>query len=322
MGSARTSIATLVATMAIALGALGLAVASPGHPRTEATFSAVAGALGLTSTRDGETLFAAGQMRPGQAVSGTLRVTNTGDAPEILAVRTSGLDERAGIGGGLLSGRLALIISDVSGDGAPVQLWSGRPRELAEARLATLARGEARDLVVTAALAAAGATNAYQGASVSARADLGRPAAGRRGRGDAFTDAVGDPRTGAHAGAGRHARADRPDGTRPRCTRAVRRRSRRRGRRARAAGRERVPEPAQVHDPPARAARRPGGGGERARRAQAGQARGRPRPAQGRRRGQPTRGFRQRRVAVRIDLRTTDGQRYRSTRSYRICAGR
>jgi hypothetical protein len=166
MRGARASIATLVATAAIALGALGLAVAAPGQPRTRVEFSA-SGALALTSSRDGETLFAADQMRPGQAVSGTLRITNTGETGAILAVRTSGVNEHAGTGGGLLSGRLALIVSDVSGDAAPVQLWAGRPADLAEARLAILAKGESRDLVVTAALAAAGATNAYQGASVS-----------------------------------------------------------------------------------------------------------------------------------------------------------
>ena len=32
--------------------------------------------------------------------------------------------------------------------------------------------------------------------------------------------------------------------------------------------------------------------------------------------------FKKRKVAVRIDVRTTDGHRYRSKRTYRICAGR
>lgn len=166
MRGARASIATLVATAMIALGALGLAVASPRNPSTRVAFTA-SGALALTSSRDGQTLFAADQMRPGQAVSGTLRISNTGETGAILSLRTNGVQEQAGTGGGLLSGRLALIVSDVSGDGAPVQLWAGRPADLAEARLAILAKGESRDLVVTAALAAAGATNAYQGASVS-----------------------------------------------------------------------------------------------------------------------------------------------------------
>jgi hypothetical protein len=144
MGGARTSIATLVATIAIAiaLGALGLAVASPGHPRSEAVYSA-SGALGLTSSRDGQTLFTAALMRPGQAVSGTLRVTNTGTTREVLALRTSGLNERAGIGGGLLSGRLALVISNVSGAGAPAQLWSGLPRELTARRSVAVRVGRA-----------------------------------------------------------------------------------------------------------------------------------------------------------------------------------
>jgi hypothetical protein len=166
MRGARASIGTLVATLVIALGAFGLAVASPGQPNLQVQLSA-AGALGLSSTRDGETLFSAAGLRPGQAISGTLRIKNTGSDATILAVKPSGLDEHAGLGGGLLSSRLALIISDVSGEGTPVQLWAGRPADLAEARLAILAKHESRDLVVTAALPAAMAGNAYQGASVS-----------------------------------------------------------------------------------------------------------------------------------------------------------
>jgi hypothetical protein len=165
MRGARASIATLVATLAVSLGAFGLAVAAPGgHPRMQVQLQA-AGALGLSSSRDGETLFAAAGMRPGQAVSGTLRITNTGDAATILAVRPTGVSDAAGAGGGRLSGTLALIISDVSGTGTPVQLWAGRPADLAEARLAILAKGQSRDLVVTAALPAA--DNRYQGATIS-----------------------------------------------------------------------------------------------------------------------------------------------------------
>jgi hypothetical protein len=320
MGGARASIATLVATLALALGALGLAVASPGHPRTEATFSA-SGALGLTSSRDGETLFAANQMRPGQAVSGTLRVTNTGDAPEILAVRTSGLDERAGIGGGLLSGRLALIISDVSGDGAPVQLWSGRPRELTEARLATLARGEARDLVVTAALAAAGATNAYQGASVSLGLTWGvRPLADGAAtptpsatpapvRTPAPVVTVAPPATpvpaapapaiDAGADAGVEVAADELG--LPGANACLSRRK------------------FKIH------LRAPHGGQVSVASVRVGHKKAKRVAGRGRRKvavAVSLRGFRQRKVTVRIDLRTTDGHRYRSARTYRICAGR
>jgi hypothetical protein len=167
MRGARASIATLATTLVVSLGAFGLAVAAPGgHARMQVQLQA-AGALGLSSSRDGETLFSAAGMRPGQAVSGTLRITNTGDKPTILAVQPSGVTDQAGAGGGRLSGKLALIISDVSGVGTPVQLWAGRPADLTEARLAILAKGQSRDLVVTAALPAASADNSYQGATVS-----------------------------------------------------------------------------------------------------------------------------------------------------------
>jgi hypothetical protein len=166
MRGARASIATIVATVVVSLGAFGLAVASPGQPSLQIQLAA-SGALGLTSSRDGETLFSAAGMRPGEAVSGTLRITNTGKSPSILAVRPTGLTDHLGTGGGQLSSTLVLIISDVTGSGTPVQLWAGRPLDLGEARLAVLRTGESRDLVVTAALPAPSAGNAFQGAAVS-----------------------------------------------------------------------------------------------------------------------------------------------------------
>jgi hypothetical protein len=163
---ARASTLTLLATLAVALGAFGLAIAAPGQPAQLVAFEA-GGALGLTSSRDGQTLFSASGMRPGGAVGGTLRVTNTGATAEIVALRLNGIQDRPGIGGGVLSSRLTLSVSDVSRSGQPVQLWVGRPQDLGEARVEILPARAARDLVVTAALPVDSTGNAYQGASVS-----------------------------------------------------------------------------------------------------------------------------------------------------------
>jgi hypothetical protein len=336
MRGARASIATLVVTIAVALGALGLAVASPGQPQTEVAFTA-SGALGLTSSRDGETLFAANQMRPGQAVSGTLRITNTGQTGAILAVRTSGIQEQAGAGGGLLSGRLALIINDVSVNVAPVQLWAGHPQELDEARVAILAQGESRDLVVTAALPAAGATNAYQGASVSLGITWGvRPL------GDGLNASGPTPTpTPSVTPAPIHTPTATPVDT-P----------------APASSPQPLTTPAPTVAPPASV---PGPAGALVEEVAADELglpganaclsrrkfkihlraphRGRisvavvrvgTKPAKringrGRRKvaaAVSLRGFKKRKVTVRIDMRTADAHRYRSSRRYRICAGR
>jgi hypothetical protein len=322
---ARTPIVFLIVTVAVALGAIGLAVAAPGRPETKVTFQA-AGALSLASSRDGETLFNAAGMRPGGAVSGALRVTNTGDQPAILALRTTGLADRAGSGGGRLSSRLALIVSDVSGTAMPIQLWAGRPQDLDEARLALLPAGTARDLVVTAALPVSGAGNDYQGASVSLGLTWGvRPAA------DGLGGTVVPPApTPVHTPAPTVPPVVTPAPPAAPVT----------------------PAPLPAPAPPAAPAelvvapdvlglpgpnaclsrrtfkihlRAPGGGHIAQAVVQVGRKAAKRIAGRGKRivaAPVDLRGFKQRKVAVRIQLRTTEGGAYRGARTYRVCAGR
>ena len=300
----RASLLTLVATLAVALGALGLAVASPGNPELTAALTA-SGALGLTSSRDGETLFDASGMRPGQPpVRGTLTVTNTGEAAEVLVLRARDIVDQAGPGGGRLSAQLVLAVADVTAPAAPIALWAGRPDQLVEARLVQLAPRESRALEVSATLPSAG--NAYQGASVSLGLSWSvvpaprsqptptptptaapvvtpkpapRPVAPPVATGapvDVAADELGLPSATRCASRRRFRIHLRAPGGRRIALAVVQV-----GRRApkRIAGRERTRVPAKVN----------------------------------------LRGMRKRNVTVRIEVRTTDAHRYRSTRTYRIC---
>jgi hypothetical protein len=319
MHGARASIATLVVTMAIALGALGLAVASPGNPRTEVRLAA-SGALGLTSSRDGQTLFAAGGMRPGQSVSGALRITDTGDAGAILGVHASDVSDQAGAGGGSLSSAVVLSIGDVSAGGAPVPLWTGHPRELTDTRLAVLGAGEARELLVTAVLPAAGATNAYQGASLSLGLTWGaRPLGDGPGAATPTPTPTPTPvpvQTPAPPVA-TPAPAPAPPVATPAADVAVDVTADELGlpganaclSRRRFTIHLRAPHQGQVALAVVKV------GAQKAKRVQ---GRGRRKVAV----VVSLPGFRQRKVTVKIDLRTVDGHRYRSNRTYRICAGR
>jgi hypothetical protein len=324
----RASIATLVATLVVSLGAFGLAVAAPGgHPRMRVQLQA-AGALGLSSSRDGETLFSAAGMRPGQAISGTLRITNTGDAATILAVRPSGFSDRAGVGGGRLSGKLALIISDVSWVGTPVQLWAGRPADLTEARLAILAKGESRDLVVTAALPAASADNSYQGATFS----LGLTWGARPVSDGLIPTATPTPtppapvHTPAPVSTPSHPVTPPVTTTPPTTTLPV----------TTMPGGTPIDVSAdELGLPSANACMSRRKFRIHLRAPHQGKVRkavvrvGRKKPIRVKGRGRPIvpvkvdlRRFKRHKVLVKIDLRTTDGHRYRSKRKYRICAGR
>jgi hypothetical protein len=306
---ARASILTLLATLAVALGAIGLAIAEPGQPRPVVAFEA-SGALGLTSSRDGQTLFSAGAMRPGGAVSGTLRVTNTGAAPEILALRLNGIHDQAGVGGGVLSSRLALTVTDVSASGHPVQLWAGRPPDLAEARLAVLPARAARDLMVTAALPASGAGNAYQGASVSfgliwgvlpvSAPPTATPAPARTPAPVVATPAP-PPVTAPLPPVPTPAAVTADELGLPSATACISRRS------------------FAIH------LRAPRGGRVTTAVVKVGSTRALKLRGHGKRVVSAKvnlRGFRQRTVTVKIALRTTDGHRYRAKRTYHICAGR
>jgi spore coat-associated protein N len=299
----RGSLLTLVATLAVALGAFGLALAAPGNPRLAAQLTAT-GALGLTSSRDGQTLFDASGMRPGQSVTGTLRVTNTGATPEILVLAAGARGERHGSGGGVLSGRLVLTVSDVT-RGAPATLWTGRATDLGQADIAVLATGQSRDLEVSAALPSAGVGNAYQDASLSLGLNWGvRAAAPTRTASPTPTPVAtiaAPARTPAATPAPPAARAldVAPEALGlPSAARCASRRKFRIHLRA-PGGRRIVLAVVQV--------------GRRAPK----QIAGRGRQRVGAR--VSLRGMRKRKVTVRVEVRTTDAHRYRAKRTYRTC---
>jgi len=161
----RTSLATFATTAAVGLGTLGLAVAAPGQPEPpELTLRSAQGALTLASPQDGQTLFAAGGMRPGGGTFGTLVMRNTGDEPAVLSLRATGALDTPGAGGGRLSDVLLVTVARV--DGGPTTLWTGTATALSGAALGVLGPGEQRTLRVSAQLPAA-VGNAYQGAALS-----------------------------------------------------------------------------------------------------------------------------------------------------------
>jgi hypothetical protein len=167
MLGARTSLTALLTTAVLALGALGLAVAAPGRPDTpDLELRDASGALSISSPQNGQTLFSAGGLRPGQSLSGTLALVNSGGVPGSLSMRAQ-VTDTPGVGGGRLSQQLALTVAEVTGGQAPAVLWSGAPAALSEVALGLLPGGQRRDFLVSAGLPASGTGNAYQGAALS-----------------------------------------------------------------------------------------------------------------------------------------------------------
>ena len=112
-------------------------------------------------------------MRPGDSVTDTVTLGNTGTVPGDLSLSISNLLDTPGAGGGALSGALDLAIRDVTNVGSPVTVYSGKIDALTPVTLGTLAAGASRvyEFRVSFPDAGAGAENAFQGSAVTVQFD-------------------------------------------------------------------------------------------------------------------------------------------------------
>jgi hypothetical protein len=149
---------TLIASLAMALAAFGLAFAAPGAPEEEARtrLLAASGAIGIANSSEGLALFSATGARPGQEVAGAVRIGNSGSAAGSFSLRPGALEETPGAHGGRLSGQLSLVVLDVTDPQRPGTLYAGAPAALSELPLGTFAAGEQRDYRITATLPSTG----------------------------------------------------------------------------------------------------------------------------------------------------------------------
>lgn len=131
------------------------------------------GSLTLSNSSEGSAILALGGMRPGDSAAGTVTIGNTGTVPGDLSLSTSKPVDTPGPGGGALSGRLDLVVTDVTNPGSPVTVYSGKLAALGSSALGTLAPGGSRtyDFHVEFPNAGPGAENAYQGSSLSVQFD-------------------------------------------------------------------------------------------------------------------------------------------------------
>ena len=171
------ALATALISVVMALGALGLAFAAPhvgdgDEPR--AALAAASGAVQITNSREGQAVFTSVAMRPGDVVSGRVRIGNAGDVLGRFAVKRSGVLDTPGDYGGLLSERIDLVLYDVTIVNQPVTMYAGKPAYLAELELGTIAAGAHRDYLIVATLPNGGSPgaigagdNRFQGSAIS-----------------------------------------------------------------------------------------------------------------------------------------------------------
>jgi hypothetical protein len=112
-------------------------------------------------------------MRPGDSVTDTVTLANTGSLDGDLSLGSSNLVDTPGGGGGALSGELDLRIRDVTNAGSPATVYDGKLDALSATALGTLAAGASRvyEFRVSFPDAGPGAENAYQGSAMSVQFD-------------------------------------------------------------------------------------------------------------------------------------------------------
>jgi hypothetical protein len=208
--------ATLLATFAMALGAVGLAVAGPGRELQPERLAAATGSVHISNSLEGRAVFGAAALRPGDSTTGTVRIGNDGTVRSVVTLTAS---RGAEVGAAAsLSASLQLSVVDV---GNARTLYSGPAAAFTTIAVGSLAVGESRELRFTATLPRS-AGNALQGASTTLgllwRASAApvatptptptpapvrtptpppvTPAAAAIPAGDALADAIGMPRKG------------------------------------------------------------------------------------------------------------------------------
>ena len=163
--------------LAVAVVAVCLAVLSGGQQPSRAAqlelASGPGGSLTLSNDKEGSAILSLANMRPGDSVTDTVTLGNTGTLDGDLSLSTSNLVDTPGGGGGALSGELDLRIRDVTNSGSPATVYDGKLNALSATALGTLAAGASRvyEFRVSFPDAGPGAENAYQGSAMNVQFD-------------------------------------------------------------------------------------------------------------------------------------------------------
>lgn len=145
------------------------ALVAPGEDDgARAQVLAAAGDFELTNSEDGQPIFSAAGIGPGDSASGTVRIGASGSAVAELVLSRHDLIDTPGPGGGALSSSLALRVTDVSA--SPELVYAGPLATMPPQPLGQLAPGDSRTYEFVATLPEGGPAsdqNDLQGAALS-----------------------------------------------------------------------------------------------------------------------------------------------------------
>jgi hypothetical protein len=164
---------SLLIFLVLAGSATAAIVESSGAPAAQPTALAAAGSFSFADSRDGMPIFNASGIGPGDSATGTVEIFDDGEEPIGLTLGQHDLEDAPGVGGGVLSPQLTLLVSDVTTPGAPSVVYSGPLATMPDQPAGRLEPGQTRSfefratLPDTASPAGAGGQNELQGASTS-----------------------------------------------------------------------------------------------------------------------------------------------------------
>jgi hypothetical protein len=167
--SLRRRLARVALPAILALGAAVLiADQSQADPRPLSRALGSAGDVVVSDSQSGSAVLGGRAMVPGQSVTGSVTIGNAGDAPGRFALWSSNLMDEPGPGGGHLSDRLRLVVTDETPGRSTSQVYAGSLAGLTSAALGVFAPGQSHRyrMTVTFPDAPAGA-GAYESAWVS-----------------------------------------------------------------------------------------------------------------------------------------------------------
>jgi hypothetical protein len=164
-----TALATLLAAVGIMVGSGANFTSSTANPAN--TFSA--GILSSSNSKSGSAILTATNMVPGGSQSGTVVISNTGNVPGTFSLAESNLvDSPRGSGNEALSGKLDLLVEDVTGGGSS-QVYSGKLGAMGTRSLGSYTAGMAKTYKFTVSFpdGTAAQDNPYQGTGTSVKFD-------------------------------------------------------------------------------------------------------------------------------------------------------
>jgi hypothetical protein len=158
----------LAASAAAAVGGGG----GGGDEEQAARASAVSaeGSFDFVNSRDGMPTFSGSEMAPGDSVSGTVEIANTGTLAGELTLTQHDVEDVPGPARGALSARLALRVTDVTAPVAPLTVYAGPLAPMPPRPAGRIEPGASRTYEFVATLPESGSAvtqNEVQGASVS-----------------------------------------------------------------------------------------------------------------------------------------------------------